>query len=71
MINIKMVNLNGKVNSGEAVVLSMSYDGDIVSAQVQLNSYGSTSTIGFVNLTPEALREAADKLEQLMGVNNK
>lgn len=68
-MSIKFVKLNGKVNSGESVLLVMDYDGEIVSAHVQLTSYGSTSTINFYNLTPEVLREAADKLEELLEGN--
>lgn len=68
----KSIELTSGVNGGEAVIMkfTLDYDGIVeegyVLTEIELTSYGSRATIGFGGLTPETLRKAADKLEQLM-----
>lgn len=67
----KSIELTSGVNGGEAVIMTftLDYDGVVedghVVTEIELNSYGSRACISFGNLTPEVLRDAADKLEQL------
>lgn len=66
--NSFVINLNGDVNGGESVTLEATNHSGVVTTVVSLNSYGSNASIEFYNLTPEVLREAADKLEKLLEV---
>lgn len=71
----KSIELTSGVNGGEAVIMTFIVDyvgvvedGHVVT-EIELNSYGSRASISFGNLTPDVLRDAADKLEQLMKGN--
>lgn len=67
-----IVELTGAINGGEAVFMRFTKDicgvveDGYVLTEVELNSYGSVAKICFGGLTPEVLREAADKLEKLL-----
>lgn len=61
------VELTSGVNGGEAVIMTFTkLEEDFIITEIELNSYGSTAKICFGGLTPEVLREAADKLEELL-----
>lgn len=67
-----VVELTSGVNGGEAVLMRFTKDiccvveDGYVLTEIELNSYGSVAKICFGGLTPEVLREAADKLEKLL-----
>jgi len=67
-----VVELTNGVNGGEAVFMRFTKDicgvveDGYVLTEIELNSYSSVAKICFGGLTPEVLREAADKLEKLL-----